>query len=37
MLGLWFEPTEGAKFWMKVLNDLKTRGVNDILFAASTG
>jgi transposase-like protein len=31
ILGLWIETTEGAKFWMKVFNDLKTRGVNDIL------
>ena len=29
--------TEGAKFWMKVLNDLKTRGVEDILIAATDG
>ncbi len=34
ILGLWIETTEGAKFWMKVFNDLKTRGVNDILGAA---
>ena len=27
ILGLWIENTEGAKFWMKVFNDLKTRGV----------
>lgn len=26
ILGLWIENTEGAKFWMKVFNDLKTRG-----------
>ena len=35
VLGLWIETTEGAKFWMKVFNDLKTRGVNDILGAAT--
>ena len=29
ILGLWIENTEGAKFWMKVFNDLKTRGVAD--------
>jgi transposase-like protein len=34
VLGLWIETTEGAKFWMKMFNDLKTRGVNDILGAA---
>ncbi len=33
ILGLWIETTEGAKFWMKVFNDLKTRGVSDILSA----
>src|ERR1700676_3491535 len=37
MLGLWIETTEGAKFWMKVFNDLKTRGVNDILIAVTDG
>src|SRR4029077_11081922 len=31
--GLWIEQTEGAKFWLKVMNDLKTRGLNDILIA----
>ncbi len=35
--GLWIETTEGAKFWMKVFNDLKTRGVNDILVAVTDG
>jgi hypothetical protein len=30
ILGLWIEGTEGAKFWMKVFNDLKTRGLADI-------
>jgi transposase-like protein len=37
ILGLWIENTEGAKFWMKVFNDLKTRGVNDILIAVTDG
>jgi transposase-like protein len=37
ILGLWVEGTEGAKFWMKVFNDLKTRGVNDILIAVTDG
>ena len=37
ILGLWIENTEGAKFWMKVFNDLKTRGVNDILIAITDG
>ena len=31
------EGTEGAKFWMKVFNDLKTRGVGDILIAVTDG
>lgn len=37
ILGLWVETTEGAKFWMKVFNDLKTRGVADILIAVTDG
>ena len=37
VLGLWIENTEGAKFWMKVFNDLKTRGVADILIAVTDG
>ena len=37
ILGLWIETTEGAKFWMKVFNDLKTRGVADMLIAVTDG
>lgn len=37
ILGLWIENTEGAKFWMKVFNDIKTRGCNDILIAVTDG
>ncbi|WP_374063611.1 MULTISPECIES: IS256 family transposase [Cupriavidus] len=37
ILGLWIETTEGAKFWMKVFNDLKTRGTQDILIAVTDG
>ena len=37
ILGLWIEGTEGAKFWMKVFNDMKTRGCNDILIAVTDG
>src|SRR5581483_3795684 len=37
ILGLWIENTEGAKFWLKVFNDLKTRGCNDILVAVTDG
>lgn len=35
ILGLWIENTEGAKFWMKVFNEFKTRGVEDILIAVA--
>ncbi len=37
ILGLWIEGTEGAKFWMKVFNDLLARGVRDILIAVTDG
>jgi putative transposase len=37
VLGLWIEQSEGAKFWRKVMNDLKVRGVNDILIAVVDG
>jgi hypothetical protein len=37
ILGLWIENTEGAKFWMKVFNDLRIRGVADILIAVTDG
>jgi putative transposase len=37
ILGLWIETTEGAKFWMKVFNDLRARGVLDILIAVTDG
>jgi putative transposase len=37
VLGLWIEQTEGAKFWLKVMNELKTRGVADILIAVVDG
>jgi len=37
VLGLWIEQTEGAKFWLKVFNDLKTRGCQDILVAVVDG
>src|SRR6266702_1272017 len=30
VLGLWIEQSEGAKFWLKVVNELRARGVNDI-------
>ena len=37
ILGRWIEHTEGAKFWLKVFNDLKTRGVEDVLIAVADG
>lgn len=37
ILGLWIEQTEGAKFWLKVFTDLKTRGCEDILIAVTDG
>ena len=37
VLGLWIEHTEGAKFWMKVFSDLKSRGCQDILIAVTDG
>jgi putative transposase len=37
ILGIWIETTEGAKFWMKVFNDLKVRGCHDILIAVTDG
>lgn len=33
VLGIWIEQTEGAKFWLRVMNELKNRGVADILIA----
>jgi putative transposase len=35
ILGIWIEQTEGAKFWMRVMNELKNRGVADILIAVA--
>jgi len=37
VLGMWFQDTEGAKFWMQVLNELKQRGVRDILICCVDG
>ena len=37
VLGLWIEQTEGAKFWLKVMNELRNRGVGDILIAVVDG
>jgi len=37
VLGIWIEQTEGAKFWMRVMTELKNRGVADILIAVVDG
>ena len=37
VLGIWIEQTEGAKFWLKVFNELRSRGVGDILIAVVDG
>ena len=37
ILGLWLEQNEGAKFWLRVMNEMKTRGVQDILIAVVDG
>ena len=37
VLGLWIEQTEGAKFWHRVMTELKARGVDDILIALIDG
>lgn len=37
VLGLWFQANVGAKFWAKVINDLRNRGVQDILIAVVDG
>ncbi|ABQ28996.1 IS256 family transposase [Acidiphilium cryptum] len=36
-LGMWIEQNEGAKFWLRVMNELKNRGVEDILLAVVDG
>jgi hypothetical protein len=36
-LGLWIEQTEGAKFWLRVMTELKNRGVEDVLIAVADG
>lgn len=37
VLGLWIEQTEGAKFWLRVMTELKSRGVEDVLVAVVDG
>jgi len=37
LLGLWIDQSEGAKFWLRILNELKNRGLQDVLIAAVDG
>ncbi len=37
ILGLWLEQNEGAKFWLRFMNELRNRGVEDILLAVVDG
>ena len=37
IVGIWIEQSEGAKFWLRVMNELKNRGVSDILIAVVDG
>lgn len=37
VLGLWFQESEGAKFWMQVLSELKQRGVRDVMICCVDG
>jgi putative transposase len=37
ILGLWLEQNEGAKFWLRVMNEMKARGVGDVLIAVVDG
>jgi putative transposase len=37
ILGLWIEQTEGAKFWLKIMNELKNRGIEDVLIVVTDG
>ena len=37
VLGIWVETTEGAKFWLRVMNEIKARGVADVLIAVCDG
>jgi putative transposase len=37
ILGLWIEQTEGAKFWLRVMTEIRNRGTQDILIAVVDG
>lgn len=37
ILGMWIAPTEGAKFWLSILHELKRRGVDDVFIVCADG
>jgi putative transposase len=37
VLGIWIETTEGAKFWLRVMNELRSRGIDDVLIVVCDG
>lgn len=37
VLGMWIQPTEGAKFWLTILTELRQRGLEDILVLCADG
>lgn len=37
VLGIWIDTTEGAKFWLRICNELATRGVEDVIFVCCDG
>jgi putative transposase len=37
VLGIWVEATEGAKFWLRVMNEIRSRGVEDVLILVCDG
>ena len=37
VLGIWVEATEGAKFWLRVMNEIRSRGVEDVLVVVCDG
>ena len=37
VLGMWIDTAEGAKFWLKIMSELRTRGVEDVIFVCCDG
>lgn len=37
VLGIWIDTAEGAKFWLKIMSELRTRGVEDVIFVCCDG